>query len=108
VESARGAGCCRASTGATRRPKARASSPAGPRPPIRDAERLWSIVDTLVEIAGRAERVGCSGRARVDARTAGGGFGGRRRGRNEAQLRDNLGAADLKLTADQRTRLEQT
>ncbi|SAL76285.1 aldo/keto reductase [Caballeronia terrestris] len=74
-------------------------------PPIRDAERLWSIVDTLVEIAGEqnvsAAQVALAwtlGRPAVASVVVG--------GRNEAQLRDNLGAADLKLTADQRTRLD--
>jgi aryl-alcohol dehydrogenase-like predicted oxidoreductase len=74
-------------------------------PPIRDAERLWSIVDTLVEIAGEqnvsAAQVALAwtlGRPAVASVVIG--------GRNEAQLRDNLGAADLKLSADQRARLD--
>jgi aryl-alcohol dehydrogenase-like predicted oxidoreductase len=74
-------------------------------PPIRDEERLWSIVDVLVDIAGArnvsAAQVALAwtlGRPAVASVIIG--------GRNEAQLRDNLGAADLKLTAEDRARLD--
>lgn len=74
-------------------------------PPIRDAERLWSIVDTLVEIAGEhdvsAAQVALAwtlGRPAVASVIIG--------GRNEKQLRDNLGAANLTLSAEQRSRLD--
>lgn len=74
-------------------------------PPIRDQERLWSIVDVLVDIAGArgvsAAQVALAwllGRPAVASVIIG--------GRNEAQLRDNLGAANLKLTAEERERLD--
>jgi aryl-alcohol dehydrogenase-like predicted oxidoreductase len=74
-------------------------------PPIRDEERLWAIVDTLVEIAGEhkvsAARVALAwtlGRPAVASAIIG--------GRNEAQLHDNLDAANLALSADQRARLD--
>ncbi|MDR5753799.1 MULTISPECIES: aldo/keto reductase [unclassified Caballeronia] len=74
-------------------------------PPIRDEDRLWSIVDVLVEIAGElnvsAAQVALAwtlGRAAVASVVIG--------GRNEAQLRDNLGAAELTLSAEQRERLD--
>src|SRR5580658_3413786 len=70
-------------------------------PPIRDEERLWSIVDVLVEIAGEhkvsAAQVALAwtlGRPAVASVIVG--------QRNETQLRDNLNAANLKLTAEQR------
>lgn len=74
-------------------------------PPIRDQERLWSIVDVLVDIAGArgvsAAQVALAwllGRPAVASVIIG--------GRNEAQLRDNLGAANLKLTTEERERLD--
>ncbi|MEA3085311.1 MAG: hypothetical protein QOC89_3008 [Paraburkholderia sp.] len=74
-------------------------------PPIRDAERLWSIVDTLVEIAGElnvsAAQVALAwtlGRPAVTSVIIG--------GRNDKQLLDNLGAANLSLSAEQRERLD--
>ncbi|SAL24026.1 aldo/keto reductase [Caballeronia telluris] len=74
-------------------------------PPIRDEDRLWSIVDVLVEIAGElnvsAAQVALAwtlGRPAVASVVIG--------GRNEAQLRDNLGVADLTLSAEQRERLD--
>lgn len=74
-------------------------------PPIRDEDRLWRIVDTLVEI-GDARGVSAAqialawtlGRPAITSVVIG--------GRTEAQLRDNLAAADLKLTADERGRLD--
>src|ERR1700733_93531 len=70
-------------------------------PPIRDEQRLWSIIDVLIEIAGEhkvsAAQVALAwtlGRPAVASVIIG--------GRNETQLRDNLGAANLTLTAEQR------
>jgi aryl-alcohol dehydrogenase-like predicted oxidoreductase len=75
-------------------------------PPIRDQDRLWNIVDALVEIAGElnisAAQVALAwtlGRPAVASVIIG--------GRNEKQLRDNLGAADVKLSDAQRERLDQ-
>jgi aryl-alcohol dehydrogenase-like predicted oxidoreductase len=74
-------------------------------PPIRDEERLWRIVDTLVAIAGdhnvSAAQVALAwlmGRPAVTSVIIG--------GRTEAQLKDNLAAAELQLTADERSRLD--
>jgi aryl-alcohol dehydrogenase-like predicted oxidoreductase len=74
-------------------------------PPIRDEERLWRIVDVLVEI-GEVHRVSGAqvalawllGRPGVTSLVVG--------GRNEAQFRDNIAATDLKLTDDDRARLD--
>jgi aryl-alcohol dehydrogenase-like predicted oxidoreductase len=74
-------------------------------PPIRDAERLWSIVDALVEIGAElgvsAAQVALAwtlGRPAVTSVIIG--------GRTDAQLRDNLGAANLRLDDAQRARLD--
>jgi aryl-alcohol dehydrogenase-like predicted oxidoreductase len=74
-------------------------------PPIRDRGRLWDIVDALTEVAAEhdasAAQVALAwllGRPAVASVIIG--------GRNEAQLRDNLGAASLTLTAEQRARLD--
>lgn len=76
-----------------------------PEPPIRDSNRLWNIVDTLVEVAGELDASPAQvalawtlGRPAVSAVVIG--------GRNETQLADNLKAADLKLSAEQRARLD--
>ncbi len=74
-------------------------------PPIRDENRLWTIVDVLLAIA-EARQVSAAqvalawtlGRPGVASVIIG--------GRTEAQLRDNLGAADLVLTAEERERLD--
>jgi aryl-alcohol dehydrogenase-like predicted oxidoreductase len=74
-------------------------------PPIRDEDRLWRIVDTLVEI-GTARGVSAAqvalawllGRPAVTTLVIG--------GRTEAQFRDNLAAADLLLSAEERDRLD--
>ena len=74
-------------------------------PPIRDENRLWTIVEALVAI-GEAREVSAAqvalawllGRPGVASAIIG--------GRNEAQFRDNLAAADLKLTPDERARLD--
>jgi aryl-alcohol dehydrogenase-like predicted oxidoreductase len=75
-------------------------------PPIRDQNRLWNIIDTLVAIAdGRgvsAAQVALAwllGRSPVTSVIVG--------GRTEAQFKDNLRAADLKLTAEERQRLDE-
>ena len=74
-------------------------------PPIRDENRLWNIVDTLVEIAdGRgvsAAQVALAwliGRKGVTSVIIG--------GRTDAQFKDNLASAELKLTAEERKRLD--
>jgi len=74
-------------------------------PPIRDEARLWAIVDALVDI-GRSHGVSAAqaalawllGRPGVTSLIVG--------GRTEAQFKDNLAAATLKLTADERARLD--
>jgi aryl-alcohol dehydrogenase-like predicted oxidoreductase len=74
-------------------------------PPIRDENRLWNIVDALVEI-GAAHNVSAAqvalawllGRPAVTSLVIG--------GRTQAQFEDNLAAADLQLTAEERTRLD--
>ncbi|MDJ1637387.1 aldo/keto reductase (plasmid) [Agrobacterium tumefaciens] len=75
-------------------------------PPIRDENRLWNIVDTLVSIAeGRgvsAAQVALAwllGRKVVTSVIIG--------GRTEAQFKDNLAAADLKLSNEERERLDE-
>ncbi|TCR83597.1 aldo/keto reductase [Rhizobium sp. BK376] len=74
-------------------------------PPIRDEDRLWNIVDALVEIGESrgvsAAQVALSwliGRKGVTSVIIG--------GRTEAQFRDNLASADLKLNAEERKRLD--
>jgi aryl-alcohol dehydrogenase-like predicted oxidoreductase len=73
-------------------------------PPIRDEEKLWNIVDTLVAI-GNARGVSAAQialawlleRPAVTSLVVG--------GRNEAQFRDNIAAVELTLTDDERRRL---
>ena len=75
-------------------------------PPIRDENRLWNIVDALVAI-GEAHGVSAAqvalawllGRPGVTSLVIG--------GRTEAQLKDNLAAADLVLTPKERQRLDE-
>lgn len=74
-------------------------------PPIRDESRLWNIVDTLVAIAdGRgvsAAQVALAwliGRKGVTSVIIG--------GRTDAQFKDNLASAELKLTDEERKRLD--
>jgi aryl-alcohol dehydrogenase-like predicted oxidoreductase len=74
-------------------------------PPIRDENRLWNIVDTLVEI-GEAHGVSAAqvalswllGRPAVTTLVIG--------GRTEAHFRDNLAAAELVLSEEERGRLD--
>ncbi len=75
-------------------------------PPIRDENRLWTIVDALVDIAeGRgvsAAQVALAwllGRPGVTSVVIG--------GRTEAQFADNLKAADLQLSEGERKRLDE-
>lgn len=75
-------------------------------PPIRDEDRLWRIVDTLVAI-GKEHNVSAAqvalawllGRPAVSSVIIG--------ARTEAQFKDNLAAAELQLTAEQRKRLDE-
>jgi len=87
-------------------------APAGTRqlagwdePPIRDENRLWNIVDVLVKIADARGVSGAQvalswllGREAVTSVVIG--------GRNEAQISDNLKSAELKLTDEERARLD--
>ena len=76
-----------------------------PEPPIRDEARLWSIVDVLVRIAEdrqvSAAQIALAwtlGRPAVTSVIIG--------GRTEAQLADNLAAAELTLTSEERAELD--
>ncbi|MGB3646244.1 MAG: aldo/keto reductase [Mesorhizobium sp.] len=88
------------------RDKATARQLAGwSEPPIRDEDRLWRIVDTLTEIGKErgvsAAQVGLAwllGRPAVASLVIG--------GRNEAQFKDNIAAASLTLSLEERTRLD--
>jgi aryl-alcohol dehydrogenase-like predicted oxidoreductase len=74
-------------------------------PPIRDEARLWDIVDVLVDVADdrgvSAAQVALAwtlGRPGITSLVIG--------GRTEAQFADNLKAADLKLSNEERGRLD--
>jgi aryl-alcohol dehydrogenase-like predicted oxidoreductase len=74
-------------------------------PPIRDENRLWNIVEEIVAIAQARGISGAQvalawllGRAAVTSVVIG--------GRTEAQFKDNLAAADLLLTPEERQRLD--
>ena len=75
-------------------------------PPIRDQNRLWNIVDVLVDV-GAAHGVSAAQvalawlltRPAVASLVVG--------GRTEAQFRDNIAAVDLKLTAEDLVRLNE-
>jgi len=74
-------------------------------PPIRDENRLWNIVETLVAIgqergvsAAQVALAWLIGRKAVTSVIIG--------GRTEAQFRDNIAAAELKLTDEERKRLD--
>jgi aryl-alcohol dehydrogenase-like predicted oxidoreductase len=75
-------------------------------PPIRDANRLWDIVEALIAV-GEAHGVSAAqtalawllGRPAVTSVVIG--------GRTEAQLKDNLAAAALVLSAAERKRLDE-
>ena len=74
-------------------------------PPIRDENRLWDIIDVLVDI-GRERGVSAAqvalawtlGRPGITSLIVG--------GRTPEQFADNLAAADLKLTDEERARLD--
>ena len=74
-------------------------------PPIRDENALWTIIDELVAIS-EAHSVSAAqialawllGRPTVTSLIIG--------GRNEAQFRDNLACIDVKLTNEERARLD--
>ena len=75
-------------------------------PPIRDEDRLWRIVDTIVSIADARGVSGAQvslawliGRQGVTSVVIG--------GRTEAQIKDNLAAADFKLSDEERRRLDE-
>ena len=74
-------------------------------PPIRDEDRLWNIVDVLVDIAESRNVSGAQvalawliGRKGVTSVIIG--------GRTKAQFKDNLASAELVLTAEERQRLD--
>ena len=74
-------------------------------PPINDEAKLWDIVDALVAIADARGVSGAQvalawllGRPGVTSVIIG--------GRTEAQFKDNLAAAELKLTPEERARLD--
>jgi aryl-alcohol dehydrogenase-like predicted oxidoreductase len=74
-------------------------------PPIADENRLWDIVDEVVAIAEAHKVSGAQialawllGRPAVSTVIIG--------GRTEAQIKDNLAAANVKLTAEERARLD--
>jgi aryl-alcohol dehydrogenase-like predicted oxidoreductase len=74
-------------------------------PPVRDENALWGIVDELVAIADTHRVSGAQialawalGRPAVTSLIIG--------GRNEAQFRDNLASVHVKLTEDERARLD--
>lgn len=73
-------------------------------PPIRDQERLWDIVEVLIDVAAAhgasAAQVALAwllGRPAISTLVVG--------GRTEAQFRDNFGAVSLKLTTEDLARL---
>jgi len=75
-------------------------------PPVYDQEKLYDIVEVIVAIADERGVSGAQvalawllGRPAVTSVIIG--------GRTEAQFKDNLAAADLKLTAEERARLDQ-
>ena len=74
-------------------------------PPVRDQEKLYDTIDVLADVAGAqgasAAQVALAwllGRPAVTSVVIG--------ARTDEQLRDNLGAADLTLTADERDALD--
>ncbi len=76
-----------------------------PEPPIRDENRLWNIVEEVVAIAQARGVSGAQvalawllGRPAVTSLVIG--------GRTEAQFRDNLAAAELVLSPEERQRLD--
>ncbi len=74
-------------------------------PPIRDKERLWNIVDVMVKV-GKAHGVSAAQVALAWIATRPGVANIIVGARTEAQLKDNLAAAKLKLSAEELTALE--
>ncbi len=74
-------------------------------PPIRDKARLWNIVDALVKV-GKAHGVSAAQVALAWIATRPGVANIIVGARTEAQLKDNLAAANLKLTAEDLALLE--
>ncbi len=77
-----------------------------PEPPIYNQERLWAIIDTLVAVAeargatpAQVALAWLLGRPGVTGIVVG--------ARTEAQLAENFGAADITLTAGERTKLDE-
>jgi aryl-alcohol dehydrogenase-like predicted oxidoreductase len=74
-------------------------------PPVRDQEKLYDTIEVLIHVAGahgaKPAQVALAwllGRPAVTSVVIG--------ARTDEQLRDNLGAAELSLTADERTALD--
>ncbi len=74
-------------------------------PPIRDKERLWNIVDALVKV-GKAHGVSAAQVALAWVASRPGVANLVVGARTEEQLKDNLAAGELRLTADDLTALE--
>jgi aryl-alcohol dehydrogenase-like predicted oxidoreductase len=75
-------------------------------PPIRDQEQLFDVVEALVEI-GEAHDASAAQVALAWLLERPGVTSLVIAGRNEEQLADNIAAAQLRLTADERTRLDE-
>src|SRR5579863_8609809 len=75
-------------------------------PPIRDEAKLWDVVDALVAI-GRERGLSAAQVALAWLLRRPGVTSAIIGGRTEAQFKDNLAAADLKLTAEERKRLDE-
>ncbi len=75
-------------------------------PPIRDQERLWTIVDALVEI-GDARGVSAAQIALAWTLERPGITSAVIGGQTEAQFKDNIAAVDIALTAVERQRLDE-
>ena len=73
-------------------------------PPVRDENALWDIVDELLAIA-RPSCLGGAGRAGMAARPARGDVADHRRP-HRREFRDNLACVNVKLTDDERARLD--
>ena len=74
-------------------------------PPIRDEDRLYRIIDALIEV-GKAQGVSAAQVSLAWAATRPGVASIIVGARNEAQLKDNLAAVSLKLTAEDLKKLE--
>ena len=96
-----------ASTGATRRPRGQTRQLSGEwnEPPVRDRDKLYDTIEVLVEVAGahgaspaQVALAWLLGRPAVTSLIIG--------ARTDEQLADNLAAAGLTLTADERAALD--